>query len=207
MDYIKDASGKTILEKHKLSKNWRKTWLELCLTMELPEYLNNLAVQADKLMQDVVYKKGKIGTFGIKKYHQLMTQAFNIISEAHNFACASACDTQELSESQKITKFLSQILKENHCAKTCIEAKKELWKKSLHEQSFNNFYVDMLRSSLSKYRIKVLKSDTATRNFNINHVDYVFHDPSTTGNQSGRGGCGRGHTNGRRCGRSGHGHG
>lgn len=192
-DYIKDTSGKTVLEKHKLSKNGRKTWLELCLTMESPEYLSNLAVQADKLMRDVVYK-GEKGTFGIKKYHQIMTQAFNMLSEAHD--PAQGRDTQ-LSESQKITKFMSRI-KENDCAKTCIEAEKELWKKPVHERTFNYFYADML-GSLSKY-CTMVQSDTATRNFNINQVGSVLHDPSSTSSQTGRGGRGRGRSHGGRGG-------
>lgn len=114
--------------------------------MESPEYLSNLAVHADKLMCDMVYR-GEKGTFGIKKYHQIMTQqAFNMLSEAHN--PAQGRDIQ-LSESQKITKFMSRV-KDNYCAKTCIEADRALWKKPLHEQTSNSFYADML-GSLSKY--------------------------------------------------------
>lgn len=40
--YVNDTTGKTIIEKFKLSKNSWKTWKELCLTMESPEYLGKI---------------------------------------------------------------------------------------------------------------------------------------------------------------------
>jgi len=55
-DYVKDTTGKTIIEKFKPSKNGQNAWKELCLTMESPEYLGDLAIQAEKLMREVVYK-------------------------------------------------------------------------------------------------------------------------------------------------------
>lgn len=191
-DYVTDVSDKTVIEKYKVSKNGRKTWLELCLTMESPEYLSNLAVQAEKMMRDVIYK-GEKGTFGIKKYHQIISQAFNMLSEAHN--PNQGRDTR-LSESQKITRFMSRI-KENDCAKTCLEAEKELRKKPIQDQTFNNWYADML-GSLSKYRTMV-QSDSVTRSFNVNSVGAVLHNPlSTTSGRTGRGGRGRGRGRGGR---------
>lgn len=171
-DYVKDTTGKTVIEKFKLSKNGRNTLKELCLTMESPEYLGNLAVQAEKLLREVVYK-GEKGTFGIKKYHQIMTQAFNMLDEAHDPTLGR--DTR-LSESQKITKFMARI-KENDCAKTCIEAERELRKRPMTQQTFNNFYSDML-GSLSKYRTMVQSDGSSKVSFSINSIDSALHDPT-----------------------------
>lgn len=150
----------------------------------------NLAVQAEKLLREVVYKGDK-GSFGTNKYHQIITQAFNMLDETHDpTAGRDTC----LSKIKKITKFMAPI-KENDCAKTCIEAEWEIRKCPANQQTFNNIHSDML-GSLYKYRTMVQSDGSSSVSFNIYSLDSALHDPTAA--KSGRGG-GRGR--GRGCGR------
>lgn len=172
-----EGHGSNIVKRFKTSKNGYDCYHAFEAHFKNDAYLENQASKAEQSIQKANYK-GDRRNFTLESYYNIMSQAFNDLSQ-----CGAA---HSLNEHQKVTKF-ENGLKDSTAISWSITARNHWNSLPPLQQTFDTFY-----NEFSKYmtKFKTMSTDD-TRTTQISEVG------------SGRGGRGRGRGRGRGAGRTG----
>ena len=136
VQYVGTSQGKSIVERHKSSRNGRRAWLDLLKHYQNDTYHQTLADRANAKIKNAHYI-GERKNFTMNDYYNLMSKAFN------DLALSDPTGTQHaLSEPQKITKFIDG-LKDIDSIRFAQTARRDLRRLPLVDQTFETFFNDM----------------------------------------------------------------
>ena len=103
VQYVGTSQGKSIVERHKSTRNGRRAWLDLLGHYQNDTYHQTLADRANAKIKNAHYI-GERKNFTMNAYYNLMSNAFN------DLALSDPTGTQHtLTEPQKIAKFIDGL--------------------------------------------------------------------------------------------------